>query len=84
MPASVARTVTVLSVTVIMSKGKDEGIGQICTSKPIWFDSRSAIRLDIYPRLCYTAITVKLIFGGAYVLSEYSFSRHRESFASSI
>ena len=25
-----------------MSKGKDEGIGQICTSKPTWFDSRSA------------------------------------------
>ena len=25
-----------------MSKGKDEGIGQICTSKPIWFDFRSA------------------------------------------
>ncbi|MBR2446632.1 MAG: hypothetical protein IKB28_08240 [Clostridia bacterium] len=28
-----------------MSKGKDEGIGQICTSKPIWFDSRSAMRI---------------------------------------
>ena len=28
-----------------MSKGKDEGIGQICTSKPTWFDSRSAIHL---------------------------------------
>ena len=25
-----------------MSKGKDEGIGQVCTSKPTWFDSRSA------------------------------------------
>ena len=25
-----------------MSKGKDEGIGQICPSKPIWFDSCSA------------------------------------------
>ena len=25
-----------------MSKGKDEGIGQICPSKPTWFDSRSA------------------------------------------
>jgi len=29
-----------------MSKGKDEGIGQICTSKPIWFGSHSAIYLD--------------------------------------
>ena len=25
-----------------MSKGKDAGIGEICTSKPIWFGSRSA------------------------------------------
>jgi hypothetical protein len=27
-----------------MSKGKDEGIGKICLSKPTWFDSRAAIR----------------------------------------
>jgi len=27
-----------------MSKGKDAGIGEICTSKPTWFDSRSAKR----------------------------------------
>ena len=27
-----------------MSKRKDAGIGEICTSKPTWFDSRSAIR----------------------------------------
>ena len=25
-----------------MSKGKDEGIGEICPSKPTWFDSRTA------------------------------------------
>ena len=25
-----------------MSKGKDEGIGKICLSKPTWFDSRAA------------------------------------------
>ena len=29
-----------------MSKGKDEGIGQICPSKPIWFDSRSATKWE--------------------------------------
>ena len=26
-----------------MSKGKDAGIGEICTSKPTWFGSRSAM-----------------------------------------
>ena len=30
-----------------MSKGKDEGIGQICTSKPTWLDSRSANRAKL-------------------------------------
>ena len=27
-----------------MSKGKDKGIGKICSSKPTWFDSRTAKR----------------------------------------
>jgi len=31
-----------------MSKGKDEGIGQICPSKPTWFDSRSA-KYSVFP-----------------------------------
>ena len=45
-----------------MSKGKDEGIGQICPSKPIWFDSRSANHIDSIKELikcpegfCHTA-----------------------------
>ncbi|MBR5880933.1 MAG: hypothetical protein IKZ16_04530, partial [Clostridia bacterium] len=29
-----------------MSKGKDEGIGEICPSKPTWFDSRTAKAFD--------------------------------------
>jgi hypothetical protein len=27
-----------------MSKGKDKGIEKICSSKPTWFDSRTAKR----------------------------------------
>ncbi|MBR2445940.1 MAG: TIGR04076 family protein [Clostridia bacterium] len=45
-----------------MSKGKDEGIGQICPSKPTWFDSRSANHIDSIKELikcpegfCHTA-----------------------------
>ena len=29
-----------------MSKGKDKGIEKICSSKPTWFDSRTAMRLS--------------------------------------
>ena len=29
-----------------MSKGKDKGIGKICSSKPTWFDSRTAKAYD--------------------------------------
>ncbi|MBR5880947.1 MAG: hypothetical protein IKZ16_04600, partial [Clostridia bacterium] len=45
-----------------MSKGKDEGIGEICPSKPTWFDSRTANRklnvvhlrfACIFGNLCY-------------------------------
>ena len=32
-----------------MSKGKDEGIGKICLSKPTWFDSRAARLELLYP-----------------------------------
>jgi len=31
-----------------MSKGKDDGIGKICPSKPTWFDSRLAKEEDLW------------------------------------
>ena len=47
-----------------MSKGKDEGIEKICSSKPTWFDSRTANGYSIYI-LHQDAIFVKVQKGAA-------------------
>ena len=54
-----------------MSKRKAAGIGQICMSKPTWFDSRSAMLMamtDLSPSLIYPVVSV----GGLAVVTIFS------------
>ena len=59
-----------------MSKGKDAGIGEICTSKPTWFGSRSAIwkRDKIHIRYCYRELAVSACMTAWALLGNYAYN----------